>query len=84
MRGLIRGDLLRVCYGKYGCFSLDHPWASIRRLVYMYPKSPNKIWPKFMLYTRRTGMAHQMQHHDRNTINRIEENVSRGDFDPNR
>ena len=26
-----RKDLLRQCYGKYGCFSVDYPWFSTRR-----------------------------------------------------
>ena len=55
MTGLKRNELLRVCYGKYGCFSLDHPWISARRVVNLAPKSPDFIWPNFLLYTRAAG-----------------------------
>ncbi len=38
--GYTRHDLLNVCYGRFGCFSLDYPWVSARRLINMVPKSP--------------------------------------------
>ena len=50
MIGKSRGDLLRVCYGKYGCFSIDYPWFSTHRLINMIPKGPDAIWPNFLLY----------------------------------
>ncbi len=55
MTGVDRHQLLRVCYGKFGCFSLDHPWVSLRRVINMAPKSPRAIWPNFFLYTRGGG-----------------------------
>ena len=47
-----RKDLLRVCYGKYGCFSIDYPWTSSHRVISLFPESPREVKPYFFLYTR--------------------------------
>ncbi len=52
LTGQTRRDLLRVCYGKYGCFSVDWPWFNTYRVLNLIPKNPKAIRPKFHLYTR--------------------------------
>ena len=52
INGKARRDLLRVCYGRYGCFSLDWPWFSSRRVINSIPKSPRAIRPRFIVYAR--------------------------------
>lgn len=47
-----RKDIMRQCYGRYGCFSVDHPWYSSHRVVNLFPESPREIHPHFFLYTR--------------------------------
>ncbi|EEB12620.1 Ves G 1 allergen precursor, putative [Pediculus humanus corporis] len=45
--------LTKKCYGKFGCYSVEHPWNSFSRPVNMFPQSPEFIDPKYCLYTRR-------------------------------
>ncbi|KAL0277659.1 UNVERIFIED_CONTAM: hypothetical protein PYX00_004877 [Menopon gallinae] len=46
------GSILK-CYGIYGCFPIDYPWVSARRPVSWFPEPPEKVNPKYCLYTRR-------------------------------
>lgn len=58
--GLDRKSLLRQCYGKYGCFSVDYPWWSSHRIMNLFPESPREIRPYFFLYTRRNPNSMQL------------------------
>ena len=75
---LNRHDLLRQCYGRYGCFSVDAPWFSSHRIVNMFPKGPDKIWPRFFLYTRRNWRRGQPLAEGSLAL------LRRSDFDPRR
>eukprot|EP00095_Tigriopus_kingsejongensis_P009684 maker-scaffold84_size396325-snap-gene-1.19 protein:Tk09684 transcript:maker-scaffold84_size396325-snap-gene-1.19-mRNA-1 annotation:"hypothetical protein DAPPUDRAFT_51580" len=45
--------ILRQCFGRYGCFSVDRPWLSSHRPLSFFPKSPKVMNAYFFLYTRR-------------------------------
>lgn len=49
---LDRRRILQQCFGKYGCFSVDHPWFSSHRPLSFFPKSPKVMNAYFFLYTR--------------------------------
>ncbi|XP_075235998.1 pancreatic lipase-related protein 2-like [Lycorma delicatula] len=45
-------DVAAKCYGELGCYSINPPWTDISRPVSQYPESPEKVKPKYCLYTR--------------------------------
>lgn len=42
------------CYEPYGCFDISYPWITESRPVSLFPESPEKIHPRFALFTRNT------------------------------
>lgn len=58
------------CYGEYGCFSVAGPWQDVSsRPVNLFPERPDKIAPRYCLYTRTNRNACQyLNHKDRNSV----------------
>lgn len=45
-------DVAAVCYGELGCYSVNFPWTDESRPVSQHPEPPEKVDPRFCLYTR--------------------------------
>lgn len=43
----------KYCYNPFGCYEMSYPWADeILRPVSYVPESPEKVNPKYCLYTQ--------------------------------
>ncbi|CAH0382132.1 unnamed protein product [Bemisia tabaci] len=56
-------DVTAKCYGEYGCYSINYPWSDILRPVAQFPESPEKVNPKYCLYTRRNADSCELLDH---------------------
>lgn len=58
------------CYGEYGCFSVTGPWQDVlSRPVNVFPEKPEKIAPKYCLYTRNNrNVCQYLDHKDHNSV----------------
>ncbi|XP_039296077.1 pancreatic triacylglycerol lipase [Nilaparvata lugens] len=45
-------DVAVKCYDNLGCYSINPPWTDVSRPVSKYPEPPEKVSPKYCLYTR--------------------------------
>uniref|UniRef100_A0A1B6D7K8 Lipase domain-containing protein n=1 Tax=Clastoptera arizonana TaxID=38151 RepID=A0A1B6D7K8_9HEMI len=63
---LQKGEDIGVrCYPDFGCYSINFPWTDKSRPVSHFPDSPEKIKPKFCLYTRKNRKnCQQLIHSD--------------------
>lgn len=64
-----------VCYGKYGCFSDNHPFDSS---LIALPSHPESIGTKFILYTRANALKKEVLSVDSNS------SVINSTFEPSR
>ncbi|XP_039275261.1 pancreatic lipase-related protein 2-like [Nilaparvata lugens] len=46
------GNVAVKCYDNLGCYSINPPWTDVSRPVSKYPEPPEKVSPKYCLYTR--------------------------------
>ncbi|XP_026813180.1 pancreatic triacylglycerol lipase-like [Rhopalosiphum maidis] len=68
---ILEGDNVEVkCYGEYGCFSVAGPWQDdSSRPVNLFPERPEKIAPRYCLYTRNNrNVCQYLNHKDRNSV----------------
>lgn len=63
-------DVEVKCYGEYGCFSVTGPWQDTNsRPVNVFPERPDKIAPRYCLYTRSNRNTCQyLDHRDPATV----------------
>lgn len=57
------------CYAGIGCYSINKPWTDTTRPVSYFPEPPEKVSPKYCLYTRRNPLqCEQLVYSDPSTI----------------